>query len=83
MEYNLECYVPAAKRKYGYFSLPIFKGLNPIARIDCKVDRKKRDFTVLSLHHESKSTKLDKQAEKKLVEFAVFNQCEPQIHWKC
>jgi uncharacterized protein YcaQ len=79
MEYNLECYVPAPKRKYGYFSLPIFKGTKPFCRIDCKVDRKKRSFTILSIHYEGKSKIIDSKLMNKLKEFAIFNQCEPTI----
>ena len=38
--YQIECYVPAAKRKFGYFSLPILFGTEIIGRSDMKADRK-------------------------------------------
>lgn len=45
-DYLLECYVPAQKRQYGYFSLPILWEENLIGRIDCKADRKTRLFHI-------------------------------------
>lgn len=40
-DYTLECYVPAAKRRFGYFSLPLFYAGRPVGSIDCKADRKR------------------------------------------
>jgi len=46
-DYKLECYVPAAKRKFGYFVLPILFGGELIGRLDCKAERKS---AVLIIH---------------------------------
>jgi uncharacterized protein len=43
-EYQIECYVPEAKRKYGYFSLPILWAGKLVARMDCKAERKTSIF---------------------------------------
>lgn len=40
LDYTLECYLPAAKRRFGYFSLPVFLYERPIGLLDCKADRK-------------------------------------------
>ncbi len=51
-DYQIECYVPKAKRKYGYFCLPILKGNRFVARLDAKADRKTGVFHVLNLYLE-------------------------------
>jgi uncharacterized protein YcaQ len=78
--YQIECYVPAAKRKYGYFSLPIFKGHRPIARVDCKANRKNKQLIINSLHYEKGVEKetVERRIETKLKQFARFNGCDLQ-----
>lgn len=51
-DYLLECYVPEAKRQYGYFSLPLLYGDELIGRLDAKADRKSKTLTIKSLHLE-------------------------------
>ena len=52
-DYQLECYVPAAKRRHGYFSLPLLYRDAFIGRMDCKAHRKVRHLEVKNLHFES------------------------------
>ena len=77
-EYQIECFVPQAKRKYGYFSLPVLVGDTFVARMDSKAERKHRVLTVHNLHFES--LKLSKPMTGKIIDamktFARFNQCE-------
>jgi uncharacterized protein YcaQ len=84
-DYQVECFVPEAKRKYGYFSLPILIGDKFVARMDSKADRKKRTLQVNNLHFESvKLTKaMIADIGEAIQEFAKFNQCEAIVLLKC
>jgi len=50
--FRLEIYVPAAKREYGYYVLPILHGDRLIGRIDPIFDRKRRVLTVNAVYAE-------------------------------
>jgi uncharacterized protein YcaQ len=77
-DYQIECFVPAAKRKYGYFSLPILAGDTFIARMDAKADRKAKILIVHNLHFEP--VKLSQHTIDKLIialkSYVLFNQCQ-------
>lgn len=76
-EYQIECFVPAPKRLYGYFSLPILAGETFIARMDAKADRKQKMLIIHNIHFEPVS--LAQHTLEKFVEalksFVLFNQC--------
>ncbi len=51
-KFSIECYLPAEKRQYGYFSLPILYKGNLIGRLDAKAHRKEKIFEIRELHFE-------------------------------
>ncbi|NJO82870.1 MAG: winged helix-turn-helix domain-containing protein [Blastochloris sp.] len=51
-DYRIECYTPAAKRRYGYFTLPILRRGAIIGRLDPKAHRKDGLFEIKALHLE-------------------------------
>lgn len=51
-DYKLECYTPEAKRRYGYFTLPILRRGELAGRLDAKAHRRDSLFEVKSLHLE-------------------------------
>jgi uncharacterized protein YcaQ len=50
--YRIETYTPAAKRQFGYFSLPILRRGALIGRLDAKAHRKEGRFEVRIVHLE-------------------------------
>ena len=51
-DYRIECYTPAPKRRYGYFSLPILWRGGLVGRLDAKAHRQAGQFEVRELHFE-------------------------------
>ena len=76
-DYQVECFVPEPKRKYGYFSLPILIGDKFVARMDSKGDRKQKIFIIRNLHFEP--VKMNEPMTANVCEaihaFAKFNEC--------
>jgi len=78
-DYALECYVPEAKRKYGYFVMPILWNGNLVGRLDPKADTKKKTLFIRNLVFEEQFDISDDFLSlfaEKLAEFARFNRCE-------
>ncbi|AYA02445.1 winged helix-turn-helix domain-containing protein [Acinetobacter sp. WCHAc010034] len=78
-DYRMECYVPASKRVYGYFCLPILYRGGLVGRIDCKAYRAEKRLAVLNLHLDDSKIQ-DKnlfllELNIELQRFAEFNQC--------
>jgi len=77
-DYQIECYVPEAKRKYGYFSLPILWDGKLLARMDCKADRKTSILHINNLVLEPKLSNIEAFSValiKEMKNFMQFNEC--------
>lgn len=78
-DYLIECYVPANKRQYGYFSLPILWDGKLVARADCKADRKTSTLHIQHLALEPSLKKIEPFLNafvNELKLFMAFNQCQ-------
>jgi len=51
-DYKIEVYTPAARRRYGYYSLPILHNGALVGRLDAKAHRKQAFFEVKAIHLE-------------------------------
>ena len=78
-DYQIECYTPAAKRQFGYFTLPVLWRGRLVARLDCKADRKTNTLCLNLLHPENHLNRLDEFALAlcdALADFCRFNACD-------
>ncbi len=78
-DYQIECYVPAAKRKFGYFGLPLLYRDEFVGQIDCKAHRRDQRLEVKAV--EFCNTKLHpwetgQALAAALNKFAHFQNCE-------
>jgi uncharacterized protein YcaQ len=70
-DYVLEIYVPPAKRRWGYYVLPVLDGDSFIGRFDAKADRESSTLRVPAIHMERGTTAKDvKTVEGQLQELA-------------
>jgi hypothetical protein len=61
-EYTLEMYKPAAKRRWGYFALPILHGDRLVGKLDAAADRKAGVLRVNAIHEDVKLTRAVREA---------------------
>ena len=79
-DYQIECYVPGPKRKYGYFCLPLQFGDRLVGRIDAKADRKAGILRIihLFLEHSMAEDLFVAACIPAIQRFAKFHDC-PEI----
>ena len=76
--YSWEIYTPAAKRKYGYYTLPVLYGDRFVGRIEAVPNRKEGVLQVKGLWWEPdvrRTKALNSALERALKNFAKFNDC--------
>jgi uncharacterized protein len=56
-DYTLEMYKPAAKRRWGYFALPVLHGDRLVGKVDAAADRKASVLHVNAIHEDVRFTK--------------------------
>jgi uncharacterized protein YcaQ len=56
-EYTLEMYKPAAKRRWGYFALPVLHHDRLVGKLDATADRKSGTFVVHAIHEDVRFTR--------------------------
>jgi uncharacterized protein YcaQ len=76
-DYALECYTPARKRRFGYFTLPVLRRGALVGRMDAKAHRRTGRFEVKVLHLEPgvrMSASLMRDLARALSELAAWHE---------
>jgi uncharacterized protein len=72
-EYTLEMYKPAAKRRWGYFALPVLHHDRLVGKIDAIADRKASVLRVNAIHDDVKFTRtMTKAVQAELEDLASW-----------
>ena len=80
-QYSWEIYTPPAKRKYGYYVLPMLYGADLIGRIEAVADKKNSVLTVKNIWFEPgvrQTKKLGTAIDQAVRRLAKFNGCTIQ-----
>lgn len=75
-DFAIECYLPAAKRTFGYFALPLLQGTTFVGLLDAKADRGAGKLIVQNLRFDGTSRQragFDRSLKKALDAFAKLN----------
>ncbi|WP_240311645.1 DNA glycosylase AlkZ-like family protein [Nocardioides houyundeii] len=55
-DYQLEMYKPEAKRRWGYFALPVLYGDRLVGKVDARAERKAGELRVRAIHQDEPLT---------------------------
>jgi uncharacterized protein YcaQ len=72
-DYQLEMYKPAAKRRWGYFALPILSGDRLVGKLDASADRQAGVLRVHAIHQDVPGTRA--------VTAAIGREIKDLAHW--
>jgi uncharacterized protein YcaQ len=73
-DYKIEVYVPAPKRKYGYYVLPFLLGDELVGRFDLKADRARQTLRVQAAH-------LEPGADTEAIAHGAAAELDVMRHW--
>jgi uncharacterized protein YcaQ len=72
-EYTLEMYKPAAKRRWGYYALPVLHDDQLVGKVDATADRKASILRVHAIHEDVKFTRtMTKAVQAELDDLAAW-----------
>jgi uncharacterized protein len=72
-EYTLEMYKPAAKRRWGYYALPVLHEDQLVGKVDAKADREASMLRVYAIHEDVKFTRtMTKAVQAELEDLASW-----------
>ena len=74
-DYTIECYLPEAKRQYGYFALPLVFRDSFVGRMDCKAHRSESRFEIKALFLDDVPEDVLPAFRHAVVEYAAFTGC--------
>jgi uncharacterized protein YcaQ len=76
-DYQLEMYKPAAKRRWGYYALPILYGDRLVGKLDATADRKAGVLRVDAVHEDVPFTRTTRAAvDQEIRELASWLQLD-------
>lgn len=76
-DYALEMYKPKAKRRWGYFALPILHGDRFVGKVDCTADHKSGALRVDAIHEDEAFTKALRAAvDREIQDLAAWLELE-------
>jgi uncharacterized protein YcaQ len=79
-DYQLEMYKPAAKRRWGYYALPILAGDRLVGKVDCTSDRPAGILRVDAVHEDVPFTKAQRTAvHRELTSLATVLGLKPRL----
>ena len=84
-DYRIEIFVPAAKRKWGYYVFPLLEGDRFVGRLEAKADRDKGVLSIINCWPEPKvkwTAKRQEKLEAELTRLARFVGIGA-IDWRC